>query len=314
MPKIQSPHIIQLPGNELGKDFITTDPHGDFEVLKKVIENYLDGDRNKDNRLFICGDLVDRGPDGLKIIRYVQDYNKDQQRIYAIRGNHEDMALNILNFVELLDAVENKSMDEFDWEKFIIPGDYKWMSESQDWYLQAFSEKGERFLELAKHFLYGKDDDAKYFKSFREMIANNFSARGGENSIAIRNLFSNAISAIGNGGGWVLKLSQKERDEVRSFIDALPYMIRVTEVQLNGSVIAAFDVVHAAPLSEGEIQAALNTKPSIFSKKQIAYVTWARPPETYREGEDRWKIKHQGRTSESTVTYVGHNVLSSYCT
>jgi len=65
------------------------DLHGRFDLLLKAIE-LIDLDANrpvKDYQIITTGDYIDRGPDSKKII----DYLIANDRIKALKGNHEDM-------------------------------------------------------------------------------------------------------------------------------------------------------------------------------------------------------------------------------
>lgn len=69
--------------------FLMSDIHGDmhafFSLLNKV--NF-----NNDDQLFILGDAIDRGPDGIELLKYI----KNQFNMTLLLGNHEEMMLNSL--------------------------------------------------------------------------------------------------------------------------------------------------------------------------------------------------------------------------
>lgn len=81
-----------LETNLTGKDYIIGDVHGALGALEKVINQLQPKDR-----LFIVGDLIDRGDDSLGVITFINEHNKDQSnpRIYVAQGNHEQDFLNI---------------------------------------------------------------------------------------------------------------------------------------------------------------------------------------------------------------------------
>lgn len=86
------PHILQLPGNTQGADFIITDPHGCRDLVAMVIDRLASGDR-----LLIAGDVCDRGPASWPLFQLIQaEMSKMPQQVFMIRGNHEDMLLNRL--------------------------------------------------------------------------------------------------------------------------------------------------------------------------------------------------------------------------
>ena len=87
--------ILVLEGNAVGRDFIFTDLHGSLELFKKVVLLLKEGDR-----LFHDGDFIDRGPESFKVIEFFIEQVKAGKQIYATLGNHEDMALRTLDYIE----------------------------------------------------------------------------------------------------------------------------------------------------------------------------------------------------------------------
>lgn len=68
------------------RHLIVGDLHGRYDVFMRLLDraNY---DPAKDV-IYSVGDMIDRGPDSVKIVQFFQ-----QERCYAIKGNHELMAL-----------------------------------------------------------------------------------------------------------------------------------------------------------------------------------------------------------------------------
>lgn len=75
-----------LPSNPNGRDFVVGDLHGCFGLLERL----LDAVRFDPacDRLFSVGDLVDRGPDSLRCMSFLE-----APWFHAVRGNHESMLL-----------------------------------------------------------------------------------------------------------------------------------------------------------------------------------------------------------------------------
>lgn len=71
----------------LGRDFVVGDIHGCFDRLQVALDRI--GFNGSRDRLFSVGDLVDRGPDSLAAMDWL-----DQSWFHAVRGNHEQMAIN----------------------------------------------------------------------------------------------------------------------------------------------------------------------------------------------------------------------------
>lgn len=84
-----SPLVQRFNLNRLGRDFVTGDVHGCFNTLTAELDR-LGFDRHVD-RLFSVGDLVDRGPDSAAVVDWLA-----QPWFHAVRGNHEQMALDYL--------------------------------------------------------------------------------------------------------------------------------------------------------------------------------------------------------------------------
>lgn len=66
--------------------YVTADVHGYFSELKTaLIENGFFDDKAP-HKLIVCGDLFDRGKEAFRL-----------QEFILIKGNHEDLALELLN-------------------------------------------------------------------------------------------------------------------------------------------------------------------------------------------------------------------------
>jgi serine/threonine protein phosphatase 1 len=79
--------IQQLPRNELGRDFVVGDIHGCFDRLRALKDRAQFNEAT--DRLLTVGDLVDRGPDSLAALAWL-----DRPWFFSTRGNHEQMAIN----------------------------------------------------------------------------------------------------------------------------------------------------------------------------------------------------------------------------
>ena len=68
--------------NAIGRDFVLGDIHGAFD---SVVQRMREVDFNvKTDRLFCCGDLIDRGPDSARVVKFLA-----QSYVHAVRGNHD---------------------------------------------------------------------------------------------------------------------------------------------------------------------------------------------------------------------------------
>ena len=80
--------------------YAMSDLHGCYDKYIKMLEKINFGDNNT---LYILGDIVDRGPDGIKIL---QDTMK-RKNVIVIRGNHDYTAYRLLKmFSSPLDSIE----------------------------------------------------------------------------------------------------------------------------------------------------------------------------------------------------------------
>lgn len=73
--------------NHKGRDFVVGDIHGCYSLVEKFF-NHVKFDTTKD-RLFSCGDLVDRGPDNVKCLDLLYE-----PWYHQVSGNHEEMTCN----------------------------------------------------------------------------------------------------------------------------------------------------------------------------------------------------------------------------
>lgn len=83
-----STRILRVSRNLAGRDFIVGDIHGAYNsVLAAMKAANFDGSCD---RLFSVGDLIDRGADSWRCARFLR-----QAYVAAVKGNHEDMLLEL---------------------------------------------------------------------------------------------------------------------------------------------------------------------------------------------------------------------------
>lgn len=73
--------------NELGRDYICSDIHGQFHILEQ--ELFRMGFSEPTDRLFCLGDLIDRGDESALALEWLS-----KPWFHAIQGNHERMLIN----------------------------------------------------------------------------------------------------------------------------------------------------------------------------------------------------------------------------
>lgn len=79
-------YVQRVPKNTVGRDIIVGDIHGHFKKLAMALDG-IGFSAERGDRLFSVGDMVDRGPESLSVLDFLK-----QPFVYAVGGNHEDMA------------------------------------------------------------------------------------------------------------------------------------------------------------------------------------------------------------------------------
>ncbi|MBR4800531.1 MAG: metallophosphoesterase [Clostridia bacterium] len=78
------------------KYYVVADPHGFYSELVSALDEKGYFDDHTPHKLIICGDLLDRGSEALKMQKFVFDLlAKDE--VILIRGNHEDLMLSLID-------------------------------------------------------------------------------------------------------------------------------------------------------------------------------------------------------------------------
>lgn len=73
--------------------FVISDIHGHYDEFEQLLNNW-----NKQDKLVLLGDLIDRGPNSLLVIEKVMALKELYGELVTfIKGNHEDMLLNYLH-------------------------------------------------------------------------------------------------------------------------------------------------------------------------------------------------------------------------
>lgn len=98
--------------NTVGRDFVVGDIHGVLPVFNKLLSE-LKFDKSVD-RMFSVGDLVDRGPDSLGVLKLL-----DEKWFFSVQGNHEQM---------MFEAYDNNYMAG------------SWVSNGGGWGLEGLNE------------------------------------------------------------------------------------------------------------------------------------------------------------------------------
>ncbi|MDR3477614.1 MAG: metallophosphoesterase [Gammaproteobacteria bacterium] len=93
------PAIMSVEENTKGEDYFIGDLHGRFDLLSLVLAKM-----RAEDRLFLVGDLTDRGPDSYKVIEciFFQGMKNAKPKVYTVRGNHEEVFLAFANAREYI--------------------------------------------------------------------------------------------------------------------------------------------------------------------------------------------------------------------
>ena len=83
--------------------YVISDIHGQYKSYQKMLEKINFG---KEDQLYILGDVIDRGPDGLSVI--LDTMKRDN--VEMILGNHEFMLLNALQYLRERNEKDDKHM------------------------------------------------------------------------------------------------------------------------------------------------------------------------------------------------------------
>ena len=292
--KSRTPHIQVLEPNHEGKDVIITDVHGQHELLDQTLW-LLDGH----DRLFCCGDLIDRGPDSLKVIEKIQQERENGKNIYCVRGNHEDMALEILDDLLALSQTDqipqqrasSKSDPSFLYTRF--PS-----ARNSTSFIDHLRGSLNRWKSLLSSLSYPfSPAELKAMTNFvliekRRLKKNIYPLITLIEQQRLIKFWNTALNFTYNGGAWLFYLTTNQHMTLGSFLTNLPYMINVDN---------EFNVVHAAPVSDKEI---IEASKKGFTYQQIDYMTWARSQTCSPNGP---YFVDKKRSTTSLLTYTGHN-------
>ncbi len=86
--------VVRLGQNPArGRDLVVGDVHGHFATLRHALAELEFG---PGDRLFSLGDLIDRGPDSLQALSWIDGKEPPARFDLVIRGNHEQLMLDAL--------------------------------------------------------------------------------------------------------------------------------------------------------------------------------------------------------------------------
>lgn len=85
--------------------YVISDIHGCYETFMKLINKIK---FSKNDVLYILGDIIDRGPKSYEIFKWI----KQQDNVFMILGNHEDMFIENINGLLKINGLSKMSSEE----------------------------------------------------------------------------------------------------------------------------------------------------------------------------------------------------------
>ena len=83
--------LVQKP--DLGRRFAISDVHGCSKTFKALLKKIK---LQKEDQLFLVGDMVNRGLQSDKVLNKILKLKKSAYQVFFIRGNHEQIILDAL--------------------------------------------------------------------------------------------------------------------------------------------------------------------------------------------------------------------------
>lgn len=171
--------------------FVCSDLHGNYNAYKRIIDEI----RN-DDKLYILGDVIDRGPDGIRILQdIIKRENKKQ--IKFILGNHEYM---------MIKALLDNDKDAYD----------LWMYNGGKPTLDAYKKLSEDKQNEIKEFLLNSDvyKEIKVGKERIHLVHARAMQNSKKNSETLKELISQHKQSEVNSMLWDREGEDCERNEI----------------------------------------------------------------------------------------------------
>ncbi|MCR4718755.1 MAG: metallophosphoesterase [Firmicutes bacterium] len=95
-PGLEKANGVKAVRGKLMRYYVTADVHGYFSELNVALAEKGFFEDKEPHKLIICGDIYDRGTEALELQNFILDLML-REKVILIRGNHEDLALELLN-------------------------------------------------------------------------------------------------------------------------------------------------------------------------------------------------------------------------
>lgn len=161
--------------------YVMSDIHGQYDAFMKMLSRIKLGD---DDILYVLGDAIDRGPDGIKILKTIMK----SQNIVLFLGNHELLMMDgIRNYEECVNEGREDTEDLDLWLDECNGGratfeDYKRCSEKKKAELKIFLDN----LVVAKKIKVGKKT---YYLSHAYVVSKKFDDQVKYNELIYKDVF-----------------------------------------------------------------------------------------------------------------------------
>ena len=109
--------------------YIISDIHGCYDQYRELLSKINFG---PEDELYVLGDVVDRGPEPIKIILDIMD----RDNVTLIMGNHEVMALDVLK--KLVREISHETIEDFDYD--VMQEISLWMANGGDITMEKFQQ------------------------------------------------------------------------------------------------------------------------------------------------------------------------------
>lgn len=126
----------------MAETYIIGDVHGCCKTLRYLISEKIN--LKKSDRLYLVGDLIDRGPDSKGVIDYIIELENEGYQIFTVRGNHEQM---------LLDSLE----DDYEKEVWLENGGMETLSSYGVQMVSEIDPSHLRFILNTEYYYTGKN-------------------------------------------------------------------------------------------------------------------------------------------------------------
>lgn len=256
------------------KTYVCSDIHGMYGSYCNVIRQM-----EKSDELFILGDVIDRGKNGIKIIQDIMKRKSPQVKL--LLGNHEYMML------ECLDIIRKYNLT---WEEITKVNNSKKYSKKL-----AILELGQK--EYVKEEFEQKKEEYKWFIEENRNFGNCVQLTDYE----VNKIFNWIEDNHGeNTLNDYMNLSEKEQEEIYSFLENCPVMGNINRDGKN------YMLVHSRPLFKKEIVQKVKNRDYMYIYKDIKkapnvlqYLLWTRD-------EDDTLEPYAEYAKEGFITICGH--------